>query len=165
MWSSYSDFSGPNVSWRHCGARCDVSREIVGFLKIFSDTDVRFQAVGPCQPEQSVFLPHSGDSIGPRMLHDDCNHTATANFWRSTIVTPGLSHALSLSRRVCGATWHLVPQTPEGVSDQVNSLAGLDAVPHDRYAGVHDEGVLQRYPFPSRTNTCINPCCPTAAVR
>jgi len=39
---------------RGCGARCDISQEIVDFLEIFSDADVRFQAVARWASAESI---------------------------------------------------------------------------------------------------------------
>jgi len=47
----YSGCPGPNMSQRHSGPSCAISREIVRILENISLVDVRLQALFACQPE------------------------------------------------------------------------------------------------------------------
>jgi len=62
----------------YCEARCDTSREIGGFLKIYTDAGVGFQIVGPCRRELQVYHPDFNDSTGSHTQHDDCNDFGSA---------------------------------------------------------------------------------------
>jgi len=67
-------------------------------VEIFFLADARFQALIACRPEQQVFFPNSSASIGPRTLHDDCNGSETAIFWRIAV---SCHNGLLIQKTVC----------------------------------------------------------------